>query len=98
MVECQSLFLTATKINKCDEVIDNYLHVLKFVPGYDVTQKRIKLSILIILQCNLLLNAIRLKRCVIKQLIDVILHVFMFLIDIKLKKCVTVLFLKILLC
>ena len=58
----------------------------------------IHLSILVIVQYNLFLIAIRLKKCVIKQLINVFLHLFIFLIDIKLNKCVTELFLKILLC
>ena len=46
----------------CDKVVDNYTHILKFV---------IKLSILILLEYDLFLNAIKLKKCVIKLLIDV---------------------------
>ena len=47
----------------CDKAVDNYPHALEFFPDY----KRcvIKLSILIPLQWNLFLNAIRLKNWVI---------------------------------
>ena len=55
----------------CNKPLDNYHHALKLVPNCYITQKIvIKLSILIILEHNLFLNAIRLKKCVIKQLID----------------------------
>ena len=50
------------------------------------------------LQYNLFLIAIKLKKCVIKLLVDVFLHLFLFLIDIKLKKYLTEFFLMILLC
>ena len=83
----------------CDKAVDNYPHAFKFVPDCYMTQKSvIKLSILIILQYNFFLIAIRIKKCVIKILINVFLHLLIFLIDIKLKKCVTELFLKTLLC
>ena len=51
----------------CNKAVDNY-----FVPNCYIAQKCvIKLSILILLEYNLFLNAIRLKKCVIKQLIYV---------------------------
>ena len=71
----------------CDKAVDNYPHAFKFVPDCYMTQKCvIKLSILIILQYNFFLIAIRIKKCVIKILINVFLHLLISLIDIKLKK------------
>ena len=48
------------KNQKMRKVVDNYLHALKFVPECFKTQKKnlIKLSILILLQYILLLNAL----------------------------------------
>ena len=48
------------KNQKMRKVVDNYLHVLKFVPECFKTQKKnlIKLSILILLQYIFLLNAL----------------------------------------
>ena len=58
----------------CDKAIDNYPHALKFVLGCYMTQKCvIKLSMLIFLQYNLFLNALRLNKRVIKLLIDILL-------------------------
>ena len=60
----------------CYKAVDNY-------PDCYMIQKCVtKLPILIILQYNLFLNAIRLKKYVIKLLIDVFLHLLIFLIDI----------------
>ena len=61
----------------CNKAVDNYPYTSKFVPNCYKTQKRvIMLSILILLQYNLFLNVIRLKKCVIKQFIDVYFFVF----------------------
>ena len=55
-----------------DKAVDNYPHTLKNVPDSDKTQKCvIKPSILFLLQQHLFLNAIRLKKCLIKLLIDI---------------------------
>ena len=48
--------------------------------------KRIQVYFIILLQCNLFLNALKLKKCVIKFLILVLLYFFLFLIHTKLKK------------
>ena len=54
----------------CNEAVDNYPHALEFVPDCYITQKPvIKLSIFIHLQYNLFLNAINIKKYVIKLLI-----------------------------
>ena len=51
----------------CNKAVDNYPYTSKFVPNCYKTQKRvIMLSILILLQYNLFLNVIRLKKSVIK--------------------------------
>ena len=56
----------------CDKAVEKYLYVLEFVPECSKTPNKyvIKMLILIRLQYNLFLNAIRLKKCVIKQFID----------------------------
>ena len=69
--------------NKVDE---NYPHV----PECYKTQRYVlKLLILIRLQQNLFLNAIRLKKCVIEKFIDAFLYLILFLVNIKLMKYVT---------
>ena len=56
----------------CDKAVANQPYALKFVSDGYMTQKFvIKLPILILLQHNLSMNAIRFKKCVIKLLIDV---------------------------
>ena len=57
----------------CDKAVDNYPHALKAFSDCYITQKMCDkaLSILILLQYNLFLNAIRLKKCVTKLSIDV---------------------------
>ena len=57
----------------CDKAVDNYPHALPFVPEYYKLQKKcvIKPLILTLLQYNLLMNAIRLNKYVMKQFIDV---------------------------
>ena len=76
-----------------NKAVDNYPHALEFVPECYKTQKCVrKLLILILLQLNIFWNAIRLKKCVIKQFIDVF-YLSLFLINIKRKKYVTWLFL-----
>ena len=83
----------------CDNAGDSYPDALKMVPDCYMTQKMCyKLSILITLKYNLLLIAIRLRKCVIKLLIEVFLHLLILLIDTKLNKFVIVLFLKICFC
>ena len=58
--------------NLCDAAVDNYTHALQLVPDCNMTQKMCdKMSIGILLQCSFFLNAIRLRKCVIKLLIDV---------------------------
>ena len=50
----------------CDKSVSNNPHALVVFPDCYMTQKCVtKLSILILLQYNLLLNAIKLKKCVI---------------------------------
>ena len=57
----------------CDKAVEKYLHALEFVPECYKTPKKyvIKMLIFILLQYNLFLNAKRLIKCVIKQLIDI---------------------------
>ena len=56
----------------CDKAVDNYRHALKFVPDCYKTQNMCdKAVIFILLQRNLFLNAVRLKKCMIKLLINV---------------------------
>ena len=56
----------------CDKAVDNYPHVLKFVLNYYMTQKMCDKAVnTYSSKLNMLLIAIRLKKCVIKQLIDV---------------------------
>ena len=65
---------------------------------YNFSQKyAINLLILLLLQCNLFLNAIKLKKIVIKFLIFDLLSLILFLIDVNPKECVIKLFPKILL-
>ena len=74
----------------CDKAVDNYPHALKSVPDCYMTRHCvIKLSILILLQLNMFLINLRLKKCVIKSLIDVFLYMILFPINIRLTKCVT---------
>ena len=50
------------------KAVDNYLHVLQFVPNCHITKKNvIRPSILNLLQYNLFPNVIRLEKFVIKQ-------------------------------
>ena len=61
----------------CEKAIDDYHHALRFASNCYIIQKCVtKLPILIILQYSLFLIAIRLDKCVIKQLINVSLHFF----------------------
>ena len=55
----------------CDKAVDNYLHVFEFVRKCYKTKKI--LLILVLLQLNLFLINLRLKKCVIKPLINIIL-------------------------
>ena len=56
----------------CDKAVDNYPHALKFVPDCYVTQKMCdKAASTHPSTVYLFLNAMRLKKCVIKLLIDV---------------------------
>ena len=78
----------------CGKVVDNYPHTLIFVPDCYITQKlcdkavnTYHFTIQIVLQIQYI--AIRLKKCVIKLLIDVFLHLFIYLTDINFKRCVT---------
>ena len=74
----------------CNKAGDNYPHALEFVPECYNTQKMCDKAVDIHHnKYNMFLNAIRLKKCVIKRLIDVFLYLMLFLINIKLKKLVT---------
>ena len=56
----------------CKKAGDNYPYALEFVSECCKTQKSVtKLLMLILPKYNLFLNAIRLKKCVTKQLIDI---------------------------
>ena len=68
----------------CNKTVDNYTHSLEFVPDCYMTQTICtKVVDTHSLQQNLFLNTIRLKKCVIKHLINVFFYFFIFLIDIK---------------
>ena len=73
IVEHQSLFLTATNQQIGDNAVDNYSNVLESVPEWYNTQIKcvIKLLILLLLELNMFLIDLRLKKYVIKPLINV---------------------------
>ena len=84
---------------KSDKAVDNCRPALKSVPDCYVTQKICDKAVNTDASTmQFVPDCLRIKKCVIKLLIDVFLHLFMLLIDIKLIKCVTELFPKILLC
>ena len=58
----------------CNKAVDNYPHALEFIPECFMIQR--KLSILILLQYNLFLNAIGLKKCVMKLLINLFMFFY----------------------
>ena len=49
----------------CNKVVDNYAHTLESVLDYHKTQKCVK-KLPILMQCNLFLIDLRLKKCVMK--------------------------------
>ena len=54
----------------CDKAVDNYPQGLEFIPDcYMICGK------LIMLQCSLYVNARRLKKCVIKLLINALINI-----------------------
>ena len=72
-----------------EKSIGNYPHALEFVPECYKTQKMCDKAVDTHPSIrNLFLNAIRLKRFVIKQSVDVFLYLILFLINRKLKKYV----------
>ena len=67
----------------CDKAVDNYSLALNLSPIAIRLNKCVRnLSVLILLQYNLFLNATSLEKCVINLLILVILYLILFLIDI----------------
>ena len=64
-----------------NNAVDNYFHALRLANDCYKSRKYL-LLILILLQYNLFLNVISLKKCVIKLLIFVLLYLVLFLIDI----------------
>ena len=68
----------------CSKVVDNYPHALEFVPEYYKPQKMSDEAVDTYPSAiNLFLNAVRLKKCVIKHSIDVFLYLILFLININ---------------
>ena len=84
----------------CNKAVYNYSYVLEFVPCCYNTQKIIiKLSLFILIQCNLFLNPIRLKSVIkLFMLVFFFLYLMLFLINKRLKKYAIKLFLKNVLC
>ena len=74
----------------CEKSVEKYPHSLEFAPECCKTQKcMVKMLMLILLQCKVFLNAIKLIARVIKEFVDVYLYLFLFLINMKLKSYVT---------
>ena len=63
----------------CGKAVDNYSHAVRLLQN--LKESPIKLSKLILPQCNMFMNAISLKKCVIKLLILLFLYLILFLID-----------------
>ena len=83
----------------CNKAVYNYSYVLEFVPCCYNTQKIIiKLSLFILIQCNLFLNPIRLKSVIKLFMLVFFLYLMLFLINKRLKKYAIKLFLKNVLC
>ena len=84
----------------CDKAILENVGTLKYVPGCykneEVCNKAIENNTL--MHLNLFLNAIRLKKCMIKLLILILLQLNVFLNAIRHKKCVIELFIDAFLC
>ena len=58
----------------CDKTLDNYSHTLEFLPDCYITQKRCDKAVNTHPSTiNFFLNAIKLKKCIRKQLIDIFL-------------------------
>ena len=68
-IKCESVLDCYKNEQMCDKVIDKYPHALKYLADCYINQRIC--DKLIILQYNLFLNALRLKKCVIKMLIYV---------------------------
>ena len=68
-----------------NKAVDNYPHALEFVAECFMTHKMCD-KVVFLLRHNLFLNVIRLKKRVIKLLINLFLHLFIFLINIRVNK------------
>ena len=74
----------------CNKAVANCLHALEFVLKCYKNQKMCHKAVdTYSSTIKLFLNAVRLKKCVIEQIIDTFLYSILLLIDIKLKKYVT---------
>ena len=89
MLKPISVFYKNQKL--CNKVVDNYAHTLESVLDYHKTQKCVK-KLPILMQCNLFLIDIRLKKSEVEILMFVFLFSMLFSIDLRLKKCVMKLF------